>query len=457
MTDESHMKNTGSTAETIGAFVSELTFDALPADSVALAELCFLDTVGVMAAGSQTDAGTIATGILNTQKSDVGATVIGHETTSSAPDAAFANGTMAHSLDFDDMAEKVDGHPSAVLVPAILASIGDRDMTGREAITAFIAGFETIHYLGSMVLPSHLESGWHPTATLGVFGAAAATANLRNLEASAVRHAINIAASTSAGLKRNIGSMTKPMHAGHAARSGVTATLLAERGFTASEDAIDGDRGFIEVYSDAEPAHSSPPFSLGEHWASVEDGISIKKFPCCYCTHASMEAAQAIVEQNAIEPDDIEEIRVSVSRGTLDVLKHEEPVTGLQAKFSMHYAIAAAIALERVDLSTFEDDAIDNPAVQQLRERVTLELDEDLPYNSYRTAVTMTTRDGERFEASRSHPPGSPENPLSATELKEKFILCTSRVTDTETAGEIYESLVSLRDQSTITGVLSDL
>lgn len=457
MTSQSPLAEKGSTPDDIATFVSELTFDELPADSVRVAETCFLDTVGVMAAGSQTEAGTIAAELLDTQNSAGGAPVVEHEKTVSAPDAAFVNGTMAHSLDFDDMAEKVDGHPSAVLVPAILASTGDGKVTGQEAITAFIAGFETIHYLGSMTLPSHLEAGWHPTATLGVFGAVAATANLRNLDELAVRHAINIAASTPAGLKRNIGTMTKPMHAGHAARSGVTATLLAEHGFTAAEDAIDGDRGFIDVYSDAESSPTTPPFTLGEYWASVDDGISIKKFPCCYCTHASMEAAQDIVESEALDPDDIEEIRVRVSQGTLDVLEHEDPETGLQAKFSMHYALAAAIVLDRVDLSTFEDDAIDDKNVQQLRERVELELDEDIEYNSYHTSISVTTRDGARFEASRSHPPGSPENPLTDTELKEKFILCVSRVTDAETAQGIYESLASLRDQSNGTAVLSAL
>lgn len=441
-----HNLNTPASRE-LAAFIAGLSFDDLPNESVRLAERCFVDTVGVTAAGAIERAGEKAAITVAAITDRGSATLLGHNKTASPTDAAFANGTAAHCLDFDDVTDRMSGHPSVTLVPPIFAAAEVEDATGQEVITAYVAGFEAICYLGPPILPSHYEQGWHATATLGSLGAAAATANLLGLSETEARHAINIAASTPAGLKRNIGTMTKPMHAGQASRSGLTAALLAAEGFTAAADALDGPGGFSDMYSGNVSPTMDAHSELGERWATIEDGVGVKKYPCCYFTHTSIVAAANLTAKHNIEPSDIGHIRVYASQGAVDALTYDNPKTGFEAKFSMPYVIGAAISLKQVDLTSFEDTNLDDPAVQQVRKLVDLELDTDLSYDSHQATVTITTTDGRTFEQVQAEPPGTHENPLSNGELQEKFMKCATRATDDEAASKAYAHLNSLRDQ----------
>jgi len=437
----------------LAAFAADLSYRDLPEDLVRAAERAFVDTVGVTVAGAAEGAGAVAIETTRAAGGDGPARLVGAEGSASLPGAAFANATAGHALDFDDVTRGV-WHPSVPIVAPVLAVAEDRGLSGPDAIAAYVAGYEAQCYLADALLPAHYERGWHATATLGAFGATVAGAVLLDLDERAARHAVNAAASTPAGLKRNFGSMTKPMHAGQAARSGVTAALLAERGHTAAEGAVGGDRGFLDLYSSEEPPDRATMADLGEEWALRADGLQVKKYPCCYFTHPAIYAAQRLVAEHGLAPDDVEGIRVTASRGAADALHYADPGTGLEAKFSMEYCVASAIALDRVGLAAFDDANVDDPAVQAVRERVRFEVDSDLAYDPYRTTVAVETPDGV-FERTQERPPGTPEDPLSDAELAEKFRMCADRAgVDGDAA---LSGLDGLRERERATDALADL
>jgi 2-methylcitrate dehydratase PrpD len=442
---------TRSVSEDLATFVADVTFEDVPEDGVTLVEQCFADTVGVVLAGSAEGAGEIAAETAVAVAGDTGgATLLATGTTLPATEAAFANATAAHGLDYDDYTMAVPGHTSATMVPAILALAERIGATGREALTAYVAGFETQYYLGQPIKPDHYDRGWHATSTLGTFGATAAAASLLGLDASAVRHALNVAASMPAGIRRNFGSMTKPMHAGQAARSGVTAALLAERGFTAASDAIEGEYGFFDLYSGgADPDLEALP-AIGDRWAIAEDGVILKKYPCCGASHTAIAAAETIADEYDLAPESIESIDVTGAERLTDILRYDDPDTGDEAKFSVHYPVASALVRGRVDLVTFEDSSVDDPVVQAVRERVSFEADPDLPYYSSAATVRVETTGGEILEQSRERRPGSPELPLSETELLEKFAHCTSGVLDEQATETTFDRFRELRRQSDV-------
>lgn len=428
----------------LAAFVADLSYDDLPETAVRAAERVFVDTVGVTVAGAAEGAGRTAVD-LATAISGGDATLVGSDSTASVTDAAFANATAGHGLDFDDVTWGV-WHPSVPLVAPILALAEHEESSGREAVAAYVAGYETQVYLAEALLPAHYERGWHATATFGTFGAAAAAAVLLDLDRERTRHALNVAASMPAGLKRNFGTMTKPMHAGQAARSGVTAGLLAADGFTAADDAVGGERGFCDLYAgDADPALDDLP-ALDDRWALLEDGIQVKKYPCCYFTHPAIAGAQALVAEHGIEPGDVERIEVTASQGAADALHYEDPDTGLEGKFSMEYVVACAVARDRVGLAAFDDENVDDPTVQRVRERVDFRVDPDLEYDPYHTTVRVETADG-AAERVQEKPPGTPADPLTDEELEAKFRMCVGRVGWAVDADAAYRALDALRDR----------
>jgi len=439
----------------LAAFVADLGFEDLPDGAVRTTERVFVDTAGVTVAGAAEGAGELAVERTGALSGGGDATLVGADAAASVTDASFANATAGHGLDFDDVTWGV-WHPSVPMVAPILAVAERAGATGREAITAYVAGYETQCYLAHALLPSHYERGWHATATFGAFGTAAAVASLLALDEAATRNALDIAASTPAGLKKNFGTMTKPMHAGQAARSGVTAALLAADGFTAAEGAMSGERGFTDLYAGDDPADLTALPALGEEWAIREDGIQVKKYPCCYFTHPAIAATEALVAEGDIAPSDVEYIRVMASQGAADALHYTDPDTGLEGKFSMEYVVACAVARDRVGLAAFDDELVPDPDVQAVRERVDFEVDPDLEYNPYHTTVRIETRDGVH-ERIQEKPPGTPEDPLSAAELEEKFRMCVGRADRAVDADAAFAVLDDLREADRAAAALEHL
>jgi 2-methylcitrate dehydratase PrpD len=430
----------------LAAFVADVTYDDLPTEAVRTAERCYLDTLGVAVAGASSPPGRTAAGLLDAAGSGGGeATVLGHGTGASATDAAFANGTAAHALDFDDMTPTI-GHPSPPLVPAALAVGELTAATGRDLVTAYAAGFEVGTRIGTALEPSHYRKGWHSTSTFGTFSATAAAASLLGLDAERARHALTVAASSPAGLQRNFGTYTKPMHAGQAARSGVTAALLAADGFTADDAAITGDSGFLDVYSGPDGVDREAVPAVGGTWLLREDGVQVKKYPCCYRTHPAIAAAAGLVSEYGIDSESVERVRVTGSERGPQILQHDDPDTGFEGKFSMPYTVAVAIVRGEASLDDFEDENVADPAVQRVRERVAFEVDTDVAYTSFETTVEIETSDGDRYETTRQNPPGR-DTPISDEEVREKFADCASRTLDDEAVERARDRLDDLRAQ----------
>jgi 2-methylcitrate dehydratase PrpD len=438
-------------AADLGAFVAALSPADLPGSVVRAAERRFVDTVGVAVAGAHEagGAGDLATGTFGALSAGPATLLDGGS--AAVHDAAFANGVAGHCLDYDDVLTGIHVHPSVVVVPAILA-VGERDgASGREALAAYVAGVEAQRYVAAPVTPGHYERGWHATGTVGAVGATAAVAHLLGLDADETTHALNAAVSAAAGVKRNFGSMTKPFHAGHANAAGVVAAHLAARGFTASADAWTGPDGFYDCFGAGPPDYDALP-TLGDGWVLDDPGLDAKKFPCCYFTHAPAEAAATLADDHGIDPAAVDRVVVRASRAAVDTVPYDRPTSGLEAKFSMPYVVASAVARDRVGPAAFADDALGHAPTERVRERVAFEADPSLAYGSHAGTVRIDLADGSSHERHEPAPPGTSGTPLSEAAVREKFDACVASTLPDEAAATLYRRLDTLRD-----GAVGDL
>jgi len=436
----------------IAEFVASTPTAAIPPEAREQARRAVLDTLGVMLAGSREEASIKLAALVREQRGAEEAAVFGHNFRAPANEAALVNGTSAHALDFDDVSVTMRGHPSVPLLPAVLALGEKLGSSGSELTGAFVFGFEVECKLGSVIGGPHYALGWHPTATFGTIGAAAASARLLGLDVDRTRMTLGIAASLAGGARRNFGSMTKPLHAGWAAHNGVIAASLALRGFTADNEALEAPDGWLHAASGGVPVDTSPLERLGNPWEILSPGIDVKLYPCCYFTHVSIDAALEISAHVAQQAAVIEGVRVSVSPGTMMVLRREPPQTGLEGKFSLEYCVAAALADGDVSLATFEDSAVARPEVCAIMHLVGVT--EDAPPASAplggSSVVEVVFAHGEPIRSHRVDiPRGAPKNPLSWSQLAEKFRDCATPVLSasrTESVIKLTQNLDDLAD-----------
>jgi 2-methylcitrate dehydratase PrpD len=431
-------------------FVAAINAAALPPQCVKVARIGILDCIGVMIAGADEPAPQIVGRMVPTSTSNDAALAIPSGRKLSAPDAALVNGVAAHVLDYDDVA--LAGHPSAVLVPAIFAEGWTLGSSGTDVIAAYVAGYELWALLEEMEPGQLHDRGFHPTAMLGALAAAAACARLHRLDAERTTHAIAIAASMAAGLVANFGTMTKSFHAGRAAHSGVLAARLAKEGFTASPDVLEHRTGFMRALSPSgAPRVDGGDLRLGSHWRMPTLGINVKRYPTCYCTHRAIDAMIDLAKAYNLKPDAVAEIRVCTGTTQMLMLRNAQPRNGLEAKFSMQFALVAALAARRVGLSELTDEFVRRPEIAANLGKVTCTtVDEtmpDLPPMAPDDRVSVVLTNGEVIE----HPPvvfpkGSWARPLAREELAEKFLDCTIRKLDRTHAKELFDQLWALDD-----------
>lgn len=441
----------------LAAFVAGLHVSDLPDAVRDQARRAFLDTIAVTLAGVPEPCAQIAARFARGLGAAPEATVIGHSFRTVATEAAFANGTAAHALDFDDVSEAMMGHPSAPLVPAVLAA-GERvGATGAEAIVAYVAGFEVQARLGRILGPTHYARGWHPTATLGTLGATAAAARLFGLDQRATQMALGIATSLAAGCRQQFGTMTKPLHAGFAARNGVNAALLAADGMTADASAIEGPLGLARLYSDGADLERGMK-DLGETWTLLRPGIGVKKFPCCYATHCAVDAALELRRAHGSRVADARSVDVVVPAGALAPLIHHRPSTGLEGKFSMAYCVATALIDGDVRLDTFRDDAVARPVVRAFMNRITVreEPRREGVATAFYAEVTLDLEPAS-VRAFVDIPRGDARKPLTLEELEAKFRDCARCLPEAgrERALQLVARLEDLPRLSDLVTVLS--
>jgi 2-methylcitrate dehydratase PrpD len=431
----------------LGEFVSALRYEQIPADALPVIQMGFTDCIGVMIAGRNEPPPQLLKSVLAPSPGE--ATLLFGQGTASAPDAAWINGTAAHALDFDDVALR--GHPSTALVPAILAEAEALGASGRQMVTAYAAGFETWAELVSREVDQHHTKGWHPTGIFGAIAAAAACASLRGLDAEKTAHAIALGASQSAGLMANFGTMTKPFHAGRAAHSGVIAARLAAAGFTASLDAIEHPQGFLGAVSPGGRFDVESPLPAVWQWKMPKSRLSVKKYPMCFATHRALDGILDLLKETPTDARRVRNVTVSISRRNTKLLRNHAPQTGLEAKFSMEFAMASALIAGRATLVELTDGFVRRADVQDMMRRVIVEPDDRYDPNPNANGyaiydqVTIETEDGRRFESEKiNQVRGGPDHPLSRDELRAKFEGCLQAGGLAASAAPLFDALMSL-------------
>src|SRR6201994_1952298 len=307
--------------QSLGRFVADLSPNRLPEEAARVARMGFIDTIGPIVPGRNEDSVRILTGTL--APGDGPATLTFGDRKAPAPEAAWINGTAAHVLDYDDVALR--GHPSTVLVPAILAEAEHLGASGSDMITAYVAGYETWAELFRRDSGLLHQKGWHPTGLYGAVGAAAACAKLRKLDATKSAIAIALGASQAGGIMSNFGTMTKPFHAGKSAHAGIMAARLAEAGFTANTDALEHPQGFLHAISPTGTEDRTSEPKAGREWAILKQGLGIKKYPTCYCTHRAIDCMLDLVQNSSIKAEEVEKISVRISDYFSTVLRNHQP------------------------------------------------------------------------------------------------------------------------------------
>jgi 2-methylcitrate dehydratase PrpD len=434
-----------SLTQDLGRFVAELNLSQIPPEGCAIARTGIADCFGVLIAGSRDPEIALVDRELGHSSGAALASLIPSGARRSVETAALVNGVAAHVLDYDDVS--LDGHPSAVLVPAILAQGEVTGSSGAQMLTAYVAGYEVwAELLTRQPIPLH-RKGWHPSAVLGPVAAAAACAKLRGLDANGAATAMAVAASMSAGVVANFGSMTKSFQVGRAAQSGVIAARLAQAGFTASPDALEHPAGLLVALSVEGKAATERPFVAAQkEWHIVGHGLSIKRYPICYATHRSIDAALDLVTRYDLTPGKVERIQVSTGKTQMLMLRNARPQTGLEAKFSMQFAMAAALVARNVGLGELTDDFVRRPEVQAIFPRVSLEgtaaVKEGSNFAPF-DAVEIFTTSGETLKSGPvEFAKGSHQRPLSREELWTKFADCLGAQFSDAKKSRAFESLM---------------
>lgn len=341
----------------------------------------------------------------------------------SAEIAAWHNGVVGHVLDFDDVNVPQRGHPSVVLWPALLAIAQARDLDGSRLDAAFTVGLEVLVKLSRAFAAPHYAAGWHSTASIGVLGAVAACGYLLELDARELTHALGLAVAQAAGSRENVGTQGKSFQAGQASGAAVRAALLASAGFEASARAIDGPHGYLGLYA-ANATVDESLAGLGAAPLELErSGLDVKQYPMCYATHRAIDAVLALREAHALRLAAVERIDVKGSPGAFVPLVHPRPKTGLEGKFSLPYAMAAALADGQVRLASFTDEAVARPEIQRFFDRVHWS-EENGEVASRAAEVQVQLLDGRRMAQRVDLLRGSAQLPLSDAQLEAKLDDC---------------------------------
>jgi 2-methylcitrate dehydratase PrpD len=395
-------------------FALGLRVEAIPAAVRATARAAILDALACAIAGRHEPVSERLRAWALAQGARGVASLWGTGERTSAGLAALVNGAAAHALDFDDVSWAMNGHPTVPLLPAAFAAAEVVGASGADLLRAYVAGFEVEARLGQALGRPHYEKGWHATATLGVFGAAAAAGILFGLDAGQLRRAFGIACSRASGTRANFGTDTKPLHAGLAARAGLEAAELARLGVTAREDAVEAEMGLADLYGGKQP-FALP--AMGTPFALERPGLELKPYPSCRFTHRTIDLVLALREKH---PDrELESLEIASDPLGLKILIYPRPRTGLEAKFSLPYCAAIAWLDGWPGLDSFSDERASLHDVQSLLRRVTVR-----EARGPEEEVEAVFKDHSRERLSARHAKGNPEVPMRDFERLEKVHAC---------------------------------
>lgn len=444
--------------DTIARFIERTRLDDMPAEALEKAKKVLADTFAVIVAGAGSE---VALPLLRyvEQAGERGPVpLLGTRTTASREAAALVNGTFGHALDYDDVLSMMPAHPSAVILAALLSAADGKALTGRALLESYIVGIEVGARIGQAMTVGHYNRGFHGTGTLGLYSALAALCKLEAPGVETTRTAFGIAASTASGLRRNFGTMTKPLHTGWAARSALTAMILARCGYTAAPDVLEAKAGFFAAYGVAESDPDVAARALGNPWVIVDPGIALKRFPCCYASHRGMDGVLTLREKLEFTADTLAHLECRMPPGGMHVLTYPDPKTGLESKFSLQYSLAAGVLDGGYTLWSFSDEAVSRPGIRHLLPRI--EAREDSlcaggdPLLQTRSSgsrgyveVEARMRDGRSATIRIDRAPGHPERELQWGELHRKFLDCAAHApVDAAQAERAFERIARLEE-----------
>lgn len=445
-------------AQVLAEFAVNTKYEDLPKETIDQVKRYVIDVIGCTIGSSRRPQIEILSEVIKEEGGQPYSSIFAHGFKTSPMNAALLNGTMGHALDFDDDHREGTMHPSVAVFPAAFA-IGEKFHTsGKEFMRSFILGLEVMIRLGESLLGKGYYQGFHPTGTCGVFGAATACSTIMELDVLRTKYAIGIAGSFSAGTQEctGEGAWQKPLQAGHPAMGGVLAASLAQKNFIGAGTVFDGPYGLIKALSFKDQYdYGRITETLGKKWEMTE--TSIKVHACCRFSGPVADCALDLYRQG-VRAKNVRKITAKVGEFTVKMLCYPvdrklRPQTHVDAQFSLPYAIAVALCKNRTGISEFGTDAIDDPEVLALAEKVTWELDPDaerLYPKAYPATVIAELNDGRLLQAHVDYPKGDPENPASDEEIIAKFNSLTEPYMEKEKREKIVETVIRLEKISLI-------
>lgn len=459
------------TTAAAAAFVENVGLADIPGEAMRIGTRCLLDGLGLYVAGSEEHSVKLLVEEAEQSAGRPEALLLGRgDKKVPAPMAARVLGAAGHAHDWDDTQVSFDPahvyglltHPTIPpLTSALVMAQKLGAVDGRGFMLAFLTGFEVECKIAEWILPQHYMRGMHSSGTVGTFGAYAAAAKLLGLKGEKLRSGFGIAASFAAGIRCNFGTMTKPLHVGRAAENGVTAALLAARGFTADPDALDGPWGFFAVHGGGvSPEKISQGF--GKTWSIIEPGVSIKPYPCGVLTHPTIDLMLKLVSERDVKPDQIEAVTVYAGTNILKPIRYPIAANHLQAKFSLPAALAMIALVRKAGKREFSDAFVGSPPMQAMQRRISTQLDpeiEKMGFDKMRSRISIRLKDGPAISGwADERYRGGPENPLSDADLEAKVRSCAEGVLNQERQSALMEtarSVTRLRDAGELAAVIS--
>lgn len=398
------------TTQQMARFIVNSQYEDIPRPAVDMAKLCLLDAVGCAIYGTARPLGKIVTSLTDELGGKPVARVLGTHIETNAVNAALANGTLCHSEDFDDMGS--GAHQAVLVMPVVLALGEELRASGKQALTSYLVGFDITANVSLNIGHDHYAKGWHVTSTAGTLGSTAAAAKMLGLDEMQTCMALGIGAGQAAGLRANFGTMTKPFQPGNAARAGVLAGKMAQKGYEASPNVMEHRFGYVAVYGEQMAQLSNMPRHLGNPWAIMGNGhdtakgIEIKKWPCCGATHPAITGIIRLLREQPFKATDVDSVDIVTTPNPSRMAPNVRwPTSGLQGKFSAWYTVASLIVDGgKVDLSTFTDESVNRPVVQDMLRRVNIVQDREIAERPNRSLggevwwdITVTLKNGERL------------------------------------------------------------
>lgn len=459
------------TTAAAAAFVENVAHDDIPAEARRIGVRCLLDGLGLFVAGSEEHSVKLLIEEAEAMGGRPEALLLGRGTTKvPAPLAGRVLGTAGHAHDWDDTQVSHDPahvyglltHPTIPpLTSALVTSQRLGGVDGKSFMLAFLIGFEVECKISEWMLPQHYMRGMHSSGTVGTFGAYAAAAKLLGLNGDKLRSGFGIAASFAAGIRCNFGTMTKPLHVGRAAENGVTAAVLAAKGFSADPDALDGPWGFFAVHGGGISAGKVPQ-GFGRIWSIIEPGVSIKPYPCGELTHPTIDLMLKLVTENNLETEDIEAVKVCAGTNILKPIRYPIAANHLQAKFSLPAALAMIALVRKAGKREFSDEFVGAAPMQAMQRRISTEFDpeiEKMGFDKMRSRIAIRLRDGRVIEGwADERYRGGPDNPLSDAELEAKVRSCCEDVLDERDQSTLIDtarSIANLKDAGLLMEIIN--